>query len=295
MPVPIETVERIAAAHQITGRCELMAASGMVNEAWMLDGRFVLRITIIEEAFEEADREAWVVPLVRSAGIRSPELIVADSSRELVEFPYTIYERAKGELLGHLEIGVTEFSPVYRELGREMAVLHQIEITEKQRSGLRDTFTYADHAKIEKTLECGKINEAEAREIADWIARLEGAINDRSRRAFIHQDIHPWNVFVDPDRKELAAIIDWGDAAWGDPAGEFSSMPLVSMLDIFAGYEEAGGFIDDCMKARAILLGLGLELWELRELDARRFNRRWWRHPEGGFDEAFAICQAVLS
>ena len=45
----------------------------------------------------------------------------------------------------------------------------------------------------------------------------------------IHMDIHPWNVFVDPERDELTAIIDWGDASWGDPALEFASMPMQAM------------------------------------------------------------------
>jgi aminoglycoside phosphotransferase (APT) family kinase protein len=271
-----------------------MAASGMVNEAWMLDDRYVLRITIVEEAYDEADREAWVVPLARAAGVRSPELLVADTSRALVDAPYTIYERATGELLGHLANNPAEFMPTYRELGREMALMHTIEIPEQLRPRLHKTFTYVDDAKVEKTLECGKIDEVEAREIHKWIARLNELIEDRSRRAFLHQDIHPWNMFVDPKTKELTAIIDWGDAAWGDPAGEFSSMPLIAMPEMFAGYEEAGGVIDDSMKARALIFGLGLEMWELRELDTARFNRNWWRHPVGGFDEALAIFNKLL-
>jgi len=294
MPIPVESVERIAAAHGISGRCELMAASGMVNEAWMLDDRYVLRIAVVAEAADEATREAWVVPLARAAGVRSPELIVADTSGELVDFPYTIYERAQGELLGHLPTDPVEFLPTYRELGREMALLHKIDVPEAKRAGLHKTFDYVDDAKVQKTLECGRISEAEAREIEKWIALLNGLIDDRSRRAFLHQDIHPWNMFVDPNTKELTAIIDWGDAAWGDPAGEFASMPLIAMSEMFAGYEEAGGFIDDSMKARALIFGLGLEMWELRELDTARFNRRWWRHPVGGFDEAFAVFEKML-
>ena len=278
MPVEKEIVDRTSAAHGIGGRAELMAASGMVNEAWMLDDRFVLRITILEDAADEADREAWVVPIARAAGVRSPELIVADTSRSLVEFPYTIYERAMGELLGHLPSDPAEFLPTYRELGREMALLHTIEIPEDDRPRLHKSFTYVDIAKVVKMRECGKINAVEACEIENWIVRLNELIGDRSRRAFLHQDIHPWNLFVDPETKQLTAIIDWGDAAWGDPAGEFSSMPLTAMPEMFVGYEEAGGIIDESMKARALIFGLGLEMWELRELDPGRFSRQWWRH-----------------
>lgn len=294
MSVPIEIVKRVAEAHGIAGPCELMAASGMVNEAWMLDDRYVLRITVVEVAADEAAREAWVVPIARAAGIRSPELLVADTSLSLIELPYTIYERARGELLGNLEINPAEFAETYRELGREMALLHEIEIPEEKRSGLHDSFTYSGEKQIAKTLDAGKINAGEAREIEGWISRLNAVIGDRDRRAFLHQDIHPWNIFVDPATNELTAIIDWGDAAWGDPAGEFSSMPIIAMPEMFAGYAEAGGIIDDSMKARALMFGLGLSMWELRELDTARFSRPWWRHPVGGFDEAFDTFAHVL-
>jgi len=295
MPLPLEVVDRIASAHEIGGGRELMAASGMVNEAWLLDGRYVLRITVNEDGVDEAAREAWVVPLVRSAGILSPELIVEDSTRSVVEFPYTIYARAEGELLGHLESDPSSFSRAYCELGREIASLHAIEITEELRRGLRESFTYADYSKVAETLDAGKINHSEAREIEKWIETLTNLISDRSRRAFLHQDIHPWNILVHPTTKALTAIIDWGDAAWGDPAGEFSSMPLVAMPTMFSGYVEAGGHIDEGMRARALLLGLGLQMWELRELDELRFNRRWWRHTQGGFDQAFSVFEKVLA
>ena len=36
---------------------------------------------------------------------------------------------------------------------------------------------------------------------------------------------------------ELRAILDWGDAGWGDPALDFASMPLDAIEPAVAGYE----------------------------------------------------------
>lgn len=295
MPTPIEQIWRIAEEHGIAGPCELLASSGMVNEAWLLDGRFVLRITVERDALDEAARDAYVVPLARAAGIRTPELLVADTRCSLVDTPYTIYRRAEGELLGHMDREPCAFGPAYRELGRELALLHAIDIPEADRGRLHGTFQYDGHKQIAKTFDAGKITRDETTEIEAWSDRLLEATGDGDRRTFLHQDIHPWNVFVDPKSKSLTSIIDWGDAAWGDPAGEFASMPLIAMPEMYAGYEENGGTIDDGMKARSLLFGLGLSLWELRELDPVRFSRQWWRLSPGRFTEAFEVFERVLA
>jgi len=101
-------------------------------------------------------------------------------------------------------------------------------------------------------------------------------------------------MFADPDTRELTAIIDWGDAAWGDPAIEFASMPLVALREMFEGYEEAGGQVDRHLVARSLHLGIGLALWELRDLDPVRFNRQWWRMSPGGWDDVWRAVDALM-
>src|SRR5512134_3593098 len=103
-----------------------MPNSGMVNEAWAIGDQYVLRIATSEESDGEAAREAVVVPLVRTAGVRSPRLIAADLSCDLAPRPYTIYERAAGVLLGHLDDDPLLFTSLYRELGREFALLANV-------------------------------------------------------------------------------------------------------------------------------------------------------------------------
>ena len=35
------------------------------------------------------------------------------------------------------------------------------------------------------------------------------------------------------------AVLDWGDAGWGDPALELAQVPLAALPFVIAGYEEA--------------------------------------------------------
>lgn len=282
----------IARRHGIGGEVELLPNSGMVNEAWLLDGKFVLRITIEAQAFDEAEREAFVVPLARAAGVLTPDLIAVDTTQELVNAPYTIYERAEGELLGSLDTDPNLFEEAYRETGRQFALIHSIDVPEADRHRLHRSFEYDSDKQLLKALNEGKLLEDRA-EIEKWERRLADLHGEPSQYVFLHQDVHPWNMFV--SGKSLTAIIDWGDAAFGDRAGEFASMPYCAVRPMFEGYKEAGGSLDESALARSLHCGLALAIWEARALEVERFRRQWWRLPPGGFPEMFAIFDSLLS
>jgi aminoglycoside phosphotransferase (APT) family kinase protein len=53
---------------------------------------------------------------------------------------------------------------------------------------------------------------------------------------FIHDDIHPMNIMCS-NGGELMAILDWGDAGWGDPSLDFAAMPLEAIEPALEGYE----------------------------------------------------------
>ncbi len=39
---------------------------------------------------------------------------------------------------------------------------------------------------------------------------------------FVHDDLYPEHVFLDPDAGTVTQFIDWADAGWGDPAADFA-------------------------------------------------------------------------
>jgi aminoglycoside phosphotransferase (APT) family kinase protein len=272
-----------------------MPDSGMVNEAWLIGDSHVLRIIANEDADDEAEREGLVVPLVRAAGVRSPELTVCKTGRANGTPPYTIYERADGELLGHLHNDPMSFEGLYCELGREIYLLNQIEVESPLVGKLRKGSTFDAAKQLALAMDKELVGAADAVSVERMIGWLSDRTGEKADSRFLHQDIHPWNLFVDPDTLELTAVIDWGDAAFGDPAAEFASMPLFAVGPMLRGYTEAGGHVDSGFVARSLLLGIALALWEMRELDAARFNRQWWRFSPKGWSETLAWIEKTLT
>lgn len=83
-----------------------------------------------------------------------------------------------------------------------------------------------------------------------------------------HYDVHGGNVFRD-DRARVT-LIDWGDAAWADPAADFGSMLMTDVPHALAGYEEVAS------------LGLGAEGRILRAVigqAVRKLVTSAWREP----------------
>ena len=52
---------------------------------------------------------------------------------------------------------------------------------------------------------------------------------------------------------ELLALIDWGDAGWGDPTFDFAQIPLLAIPYVLEGYREvAPGLLGGTLKERII-------------------------------------------
>ena len=82
-----------------------------------------------------------------------------------------------------------------------------------------------------------------AEELGSWAAEPIGI-------RFIHDDVSPMNIMC-ATAGELLAIIDWGDAGWGDPSLDFAAMPLAAVPDAIEGHEEeAPGMLGALPEAR---------------------------------------------
>lgn len=284
MHYSIELVREIAAKHGLRGEPEPLPARGMVNEAWQI-GEAILRIIHQRDCDEEAEREAFVVPLVVRAGLKTPELLGYDLTCDLAPRPYTLYRKATGVLLAQSRYDPNELKHLYCELGSELAKLHRISVPNGERSLLDKSELSTPHKSLERALDSNAIGQADAREIGDWLDTLRPLIGGQPPPVLLHADIHPWNLFIDPDSGDLTSIIDWGDAGYGDPSLEFDWMPLQAVPSMLRGYQESGGQVDDGLVARSLWGGMSLALWEIRDGHLTGFERPWWRMPPGGWPE----------
>ena len=100
-------------------------------------------------------------------------------------------------------------------------------------------------------VDVGRLDRALARRLEAWLAQVEPALAREPTPRFVHDDLHEKNLMATPGGA-LLALIDWGDAGWGDPALDFASMPLAAVQFALEGYGAVdGGFESRMLWARA--------------------------------------------
>jgi aminoglycoside phosphotransferase (APT) family kinase protein len=280
VPYSEDLVRSIAERHGLSADVAPMPKGGMVNDAWSIGGTHVLRIVaegMDPECDTEAPREAAVVPLLTAAGIRTPRLV----AHGIEGRPYTIYERAPGELIGFSTASYGHFAPAWRQLGHDLRALHSVTVTEEVRAHLH-VDKGPDYEKwIARAIERGALDQATAEDVRATAKRLD---RPAPRACLVHNDVHPWNLMSDTSTGSLTAILDWGDAAYGDPARDFGMMPLPCVPAMLEAYTDDPQERED-IAARALVVGLSVALFEASSPEMAQFERRWWRMPPGGWEE----------
>src|SRR5262249_10491530 len=119
-----DPVDRILATYQVPGPWERLQATGIANRIYATRD-VVLRVaTDHPEAIADALTESIAAPVAREAGILTPQLIAFDDSRTLVDRPFSLWERVHGETLGLSSLGAGARKDIWREVGQQIARLH---------------------------------------------------------------------------------------------------------------------------------------------------------------------------
>ena len=119
-----------------------------------------------------------------------------------------------------------------------------------------------------------------------WDAFLADRRMRRFRPGLVHGDLWYENLLVDDALRHLVGVIDFGDAAVGDPAQDFATLlhlgePFAAC--VAAAYRAGDGTIDEDFSHRL------RRLWELREFDGVGFAVR---HEPVEFEEAVGKLRA---
>jgi aminoglycoside phosphotransferase (APT) family kinase protein len=170
-----------------------------------------------------------------------------------VDFPFTIYERIHGETLGLLD-EPADAHHAWIGLGRDMAKLHD------RVTRVDDPFNRLDQPgrvdlrhELEALASAGVLIRSHARWFERWLAKLEPVALAPVTPRFLHNDLQDTNIMVSHDSLDYLAMIDWGDAGWGDPALELQWMDLRVIPFVMKGYREVRPFEgDDTVEARVI-------------------------------------------
>jgi aminoglycoside phosphotransferase (APT) family kinase protein len=251
----IDPVDAILAAHGTNDPWTSLKATGLANRIYAT-ADVVLRVaTDHPDAVPDARTEAVAAPVAREAGVRTPRLLVFDDSRMLVDRPFSIWERVHGETLGSATLDVRRREGVWRQVGQEIARLHDRVRACPDPHGYLDTPAYALNLEptLARLVDTGRASRTLAREVSQLLGELAPQVIGAGHgRCFVHNDLHEMNVMC-TSAGGLLALIDWGDAGWGDPALDFAAAPLGMIPAALEGYGAANRItLGPCPEARIV-------------------------------------------
>jgi aminoglycoside phosphotransferase (APT) family kinase protein len=261
-PDPTDPVTALLARHGICDPWAPLPTTGLANRVYAT-ANVVLRVaTDHPEAVEDARTESVAAPAARAAGVETPRLLVFDDSRVLVDRPYSIWERVQAEPLPPIMHARRE---TWDAVADELVRLHRgVRACDDPDSWLDRPGRSEDlAARVAHAASMGWLDAVEARELERWVAALAPALAETGAMCFLHNDVHAGNLLCAPNGV-LRALIDWGDAGWGDPTLELAQVPLVAAPVLLASYEaRAADLLGDRPEARALWDRLEYALEEL--------------------------------
>ncbi|MFD2081487.1 phosphotransferase family protein [Actinopolymorpha cephalotaxi] len=235
----LEMLAAIGDRYQIP--VEDMAAvpvQGAANEVYYLGDHLVLRIPRGGGArLAELAKEATIIPAVRRVGVRTPAVVTYDDSCSVVNVPYLVVERVPGRDLAALGAEPHTAAATYRDVGVGLARLHRL--TRARVGSLPGVAQLPEddpRGQVLRLVEKGYVDVDTAGWLAGWFDRLEPLRPADVAPAVVHGDVSPTNVVVAGAAPERANLVDWGDAAWADPAVDFAKLPLRAVPYALRGY-----------------------------------------------------------
>ncbi len=203
-----------------------LLGSGWERDVFLVDGTLAVHFPRYADVANGLDRHAAILGMVRrSVGptVRVPEITMWGTAGP--RFPHRFF--------GHALIPGAEADPLDPpaspelafQLGAALSEVHAIAPYAAERTGI----TQAPGA-MEDDLSM-LVRQAERvdglSQVAplhfEWLrARPQLPDEYAGPPSFVHGDLQPEHIIVDPDSKRLSGIIDWSAAALGDPALDFS-------------------------------------------------------------------------
>jgi aminoglycoside phosphotransferase (APT) family kinase protein len=233
-----DPVTTILAAHGIHDPWFALPATGVANRIYATRD-VVLRIaTDHPDAIVDAFTESVAAPVAHAAGILTPRLIAFDASHALIDRPYSIWERVHGQTFGLASLSATQSREVWTQVGQQLALLHQTVTACPDPNNYLDT-PGRDLDLSELLTEYVNTTQPRAEEIRAierLIADLQPYITlPEPSPCFLHNDLHDRNLMCGASGG-LLALIDWGDAGWGDPVLDFAPIPPAALPFVLEGY-----------------------------------------------------------
>ncbi|PNY81239.1 phosphotransferase family protein [Deinococcus koreensis] len=278
-PAELDAFTRL---YGLQGPLERLPSVGIVNRVYagtLRGARVVLRVPMPGD-HDDTLTESAAVPAAFQAGIRTPELLIFDDERRVVDAPVTVYAFAEGRSLEGYgwAPGDRRLTRAWREAGRELAALHAGVTAAPDPHGRLEVIAPVNTGRtLQRVTQGGHL----ARQEAEWatctVARLLQENPPPTTPAFLHNDLHAGNLMV-TEGGEVTALIDWGDAGWGDPVLDLCYAGPLAAPDLLRGYEDVTG-LDGGARLRLLAYLLNDATRRLTTPPNPDAPQLWYTHP----------------
>jgi aminoglycoside phosphotransferase (APT) family kinase protein len=290
----LDAILKRAGLHYTSADVTPLASSGVANVLYAIGADYILRISRDHpDAISDAHTESVAVPAVTAQHIKTPHLVTFDDSGDILPVPYTMYERVRGKSLLETPGDHATLASVYREFGAEIARLHQRVLDCPDPHNFLDKPYRIDALKLVDDLTtAGYLSTDNHVWLHTVFNRLHPAVQEATGfRRFLHDDAHPGNVMV--DNGGFAALLDWGDAGWGDPTMEFVYIPSRAVPTALEGYRSVMPLDgDDTAEARILWDHLARALSRLKREPAPS-KPAWSDRPGSPLVELLAAAGSI--
>jgi len=250
-------------------------AGGVANRGFVFGDELFLRVA--RPGFEgDLRKETTVIPVARAAGVLTPAIVEYDESRTLIDAPYVVMERVHGSVPNGVPAGLAE----------NLARLHGAVLgstTRSSRLGIGD-LPVDDGGDpwqiVDELAERGYLDLGTAKWLIGWFTRLADRFDRGAPKVLIHGDVAAHNLLATP-AGELAALIDWGDAAEAPRAMDFAKLPLDDVAALLPDYvrHTQSTVREDELAAHVLWFHLA---WAVGKLPADPWpGQRHWTAPPG--------------
>ena len=194
-----------------------------------VDGEYIFRFSRFQEVKARHEMEAALLPeLTKALPVAVPRFEYVWQDELHFERDFVAYRKLPGVPLDRALLRRPE---MIQDLARFLSALHAFPTdqavrlkvpggsTSSWRQGQRDFYAWVQE-QLFPLLDVRQ--RAHARDT--WEPFLDADTNFRFQPVLIHADLAPEHILCDPQAGNLLGVIDWEDAALGDPALDFTGL-----------------------------------------------------------------------
>lgn len=161
--------------------------------------------------------EFKLLQILQSVGVPAPVPVYLDDSRDLLPTPYLVIEYVEGET----QLTPRHVTPFVRQLANQLSIIHIANYTNHDLSFLPDqTKRLAAKLQNRPTVLDDTLSESRIRDTLE----SRGVPHPHNKPTLLHGDYWQGNVLWHQDK--IAAVIDWEDAALGEPLSDLANARL---------------------------------------------------------------------